>query len=146
MPTTLILYFMFQEKDFKVITWVSIKYCEFSPFYKIKLSIFTLYGNQMNRISLSFCNEPNHASIWLLFHWGSPSPHLPLPIFSISCSFFCDIWLNCLLDPPPQSSSPLPWGIPDPLLFSLQTLSLVECITGNPNCKSWSDYWYWTHV
>ena len=54
MPTTLILYFMFQEKDFKVITWVSIKYCEFSPFYKIKLSIFTLYGNQMNRISLKY--------------------------------------------------------------------------------------------
>ena len=57
MPTTLILYFMFQEKDFKVITWVSIKYCEFSPFYKIKLSIFTLYGNQMNRISLIWNTE-----------------------------------------------------------------------------------------
>ena len=52
MPMTLILYFMFQEKDFKVISWISIKYCEFSPFFKIKLSIFTFYGNQMNRISL----------------------------------------------------------------------------------------------
>ena len=52
MPMTLILYFMFQEKDFKVISWISIKYCEFSTFFKIKLSIFTFYGNQMNRISL----------------------------------------------------------------------------------------------
>ena len=53
MSMTLILYFIFQEKDFEVISWVSIKYCEFSPFFKIKLSIFTFYGNQMNRISLS---------------------------------------------------------------------------------------------
>ena len=63
MPTTLILHFMFKEKDFKVITWVSIKYCEFSPFGDIRLPTLTLYGNQMNRMSLNMYLLPDLSNM-----------------------------------------------------------------------------------
>ena len=123
MPTKLILYFMFQEKDFKVITWVSIKYCEFLPFYKIKLSIFTLYGNQMNRISLKM--------LGLLRSYSGPSAIIKRGITSLTRLRFTTSakFLENLL----TKHRVLLWVVTCALNFQLALLNIILCLSISQN-------------